>query len=165
MPKTLNIENELIIATVTGSVACDVKTQREWYRKNINNIISICDEGLKYFKLENEKIKFHFRNIRGKTRGQYFNLNKKVEICLKSLNLNDVAKTIIHELVHVDQYKTGRLKTKGVKSVFNKKEFNNKTKTHEEYLNLPWEIEARTKADEITPKILDKLFPKKSKKK
>ncbi len=166
MPKTFNIENNFNLnATVTGSVACDVKTQREFYRSNINKILNICSEGLKEFKLDNKKIKFHFRNIRGKVSGQYIDQYKKVEVCLKDLNFKRIANTIVHELAHADQYNSGRLKTKGVKSIFDKKEFNNKTKTHEEYLNLPWEIDARQKADEITPKILEKLSPKKSKKK
>ena len=43
MPKTFNIENNFNLnPTVTGSVACDVKTQREFYRSNINKILNIC---------------------------------------------------------------------------------------------------------------------------
>ena len=50
MPKTIEVRNDVF---VTGSVACDEKVLREFYRENVENLIKVFDECKKIFKVEN----------------------------------------------------------------------------------------------------------------
>ena len=63
-----------------------------------------------------------------------------------SLPLNEMISTIIHEMVHVQQYLTGKLKYKWVNEVvFEKNVYN----WDMDYETRPWEIEAHAKEKKI----------------
>lgn len=64
-----------------------------------------------------------------------------------------VLETLFHELVHVDQFFTERLSMiyngrTNIGRTFDSDRYRNAT-THKQYLNLPWEIDARVRAKEM----------------
>ena len=66
-----------------------------------------------------------------------------------SLPLNEMATTIIHEMVHVQQYLSGKLKQPGCgKATFDGVDFN----WDMDYDNRPWEIEAHAKEKQLAEK-------------
>ena len=103
---------------------------------------------------------FHVRPVRGNTSGWYRSKSKRIEIdprysFLKVLNI------IAHELVHAEQYKQERL-VQGVyrhESIWNGKVHKRGT-THKQYLNRPWEIEARQRAAQFVEDMTAKEEPK-----
>ena len=148
MPKTIEVRNDVF---VTGSVACDDKVLREYYRDNVENLIKVFDECKKIFKLENTKMLIN--NIRKKsTSGQFVHQLDEIRIDIRSYNFDDIIKTIIHEMTHAKQSFDKKLKVKGSKMVWNNEEFSN-PKNHDEYLNLPWEIEARKNSEKYFDKV------------
>lgn len=148
MPKTIEVRNDIF---VTGSVACDEKILREYYRENVENLIKVFDECKKIFKLENTKMLIN--NIRKKsTRGQFVHGKDEIRIDLRSYDFDEIIKTIIHEMTHAKQAFDKKLKVKNSKMIWNDEEFKN-PKDHDEYLNLPWEIEARKNSEKYFEKV------------
>ena len=155
MPKTIVLNEN---ATVTGSVFCDVKTIRE-------NFKSQQDQMLKAFeiaksKLKVDDVKIHFRNIRQSKdvvhKGRYCSNTKTIEIDCKQFDLKSKVETIIHEMTHAKQWQDKKLAMKGQKYLFDKKTYA-KPKTHEEYLELPWEVEARQTAKKHLASIMKEI--------
>jgi hypothetical protein len=74
-----------------------------------------------------------------------------IEIDIKQ-DLRMIDNTLIHELIHAEQYHENRLTHTDDKQWFKWKgeEVSNKYKN---YFELPWEAEAYTRADILTPKI------------
>jgi len=140
MPKFIEVRNDVF---ATGSVACDFKHLREFYRANIDDIVKAFDECKKIFKVEN--VKLFVRNIRGGTQGFYQNSTKEVAVDIRDKTLEQIVSVIIHEMTHAQQYATKKLSQKGAKMVFDSKEYKHvdSKKDFEAYQNLPWEIEAR----------------------
>jgi hypothetical protein len=140
MPKTIEVRKDVF---VTGSVACDFKELREFYRSNVETFIKAFDECSKIFKVKNTKLLFN--NIRKKGEvGCYVHGINQVKIDIRSFDVKQIVSTIIHEMTHAQQAQNGKLSPSkdGKSMIWAKKEFA-KAKTHDEYLNLPWEIEAR----------------------
>jgi len=66
-----------------------------------------------------------------------------------SIPLEDMISTVLHEMVHVHQYLTGRMKQKwGDEIIFEKKVF----EAEMDYDSRPWEIEAHNKEKELKVK-------------
>jgi predicted SprT family Zn-dependent metalloprotease len=93
-------------------------------------------------------VEFHVRPVRGKTHGWYLSNKKRIEIDPRYSALS-VLDTIAHELVHAEQYKQGRLEWNSKHSSVWNGEHHNRGTTHKQYLNRPWEIEARLRAAEF----------------
>jgi hypothetical protein len=106
------------------------------------------DDFKDYFDFDND-VEFHVRPVRGNTHGWYRSRSKRIEIDPR-YGTKKVLDTIAHELVHAEQYKQGRLAwdSKKLVSLWNG-EFHKRGNTHKQYLNLPWEIEARQRAAEF----------------
>jgi hypothetical protein len=104
----------------------------------------------------NRDVTFHIRPIRGITCGIAYNEENKIEIDPRR-KLRCILETIVHELVHMEQYKQGSLKDDfhRNKTLWLGFEFE-PSKTHLEYLAEPWEIEARRRAKEY----VDRVWPK-----
>ena len=100
-------------------------------------------------------VTFHIRPIRGRTRGIAHNTENKIEIDPR-LTLRKILETIVHELVHMEQYKQGRLKDdlQRNKIYWYSFEFE-PSKTFREYFSEPWEIEARKRSAED----VDRVWP------
>tara|TARA_R100000664_G_C2742809_1_gene131018 strand:- start:869 stop:1297 length:429 start_codon:yes stop_codon:yes gene_type:complete len=98
-----------------------------------------------------EGVEINIRPIRGKdATGRALLDANKVELDPR-FTLRQQCKSIIHELIHNEQVKHSRLEL-GEKWKWNGKSCN-KPNTHQEYLNLPWEVEARIRTKEIYPKV------------
>tara|TARA_R110000824_G_scaffold174785_1_gene352948 strand:- start:840 stop:1265 length:426 start_codon:yes stop_codon:yes gene_type:complete len=82
--------------------------------------------------------------------GQALLGTNKIEVDPR-FTLRDQCKAVIHELVHNEQVNQTRLevgaewKWSGV--------FYTKASSYKEYINLPWEVEARTRTKEIFPAV------------
>lgn len=99
-------------------------------------------------------VEIRIRPIRGNTYGLAYDKENRIEIEPRS-NPRDVLEIVAHELVHMEQYKQKRLRSDYTgRFYWNKKAFK-PSKTHEEYLNEPWEIEARARAE----KYINKVWP------
>lgn len=82
-------------------------------------------------------------------------LGNKKYICIEidfgiNGNLKRMAKTMAHELVHAEQYMTGRLEWNMSKAcwMWEKKKCLNMGSTHNSYMNQPWEKEAYERQDQ-----------------
>lgn len=106
-------------------------------------------------------IEFIVRPIKGSTNGRTFGIKGVVEIDPRNIERIDrgpkrVLETICHELVHIEQYATGRLKKESGATFWKDKCVrHSKTQSYKEYLNLPWEIEAR----EVAAMMVELLMP------
>jgi len=150
MPKFIEVRNDVF---ATGSVACDFKETREFYRANIDDMIKAFDECKKIFKIDN--VKLFVRNLR-KAQGHYNNAKKEIAVDVRVYDLKSIVSTIIHEMTHAQQYATKKMSQKGAKVVFEKVEYNrvNPSKNFEDYQNQPWEIEAR----QMEAKYIDRVM-------
>lgn len=150
MPKFIQVREDVY---ATGSVACDFKQTREFYRANIDDMIKAFDECKKIFKVDD--VKMFVRNLR-KECGHYANNKKEIAIDVRRYNLREIVSTIIHEMTHAQQFATKKMANKGDKVVFEKKEYNRvvPSKDFEAYQNQPWEIEAR----EMEAKYIDQVM-------
>ena len=154
MPKYIEVRNDVF---VTGSVACDQKVIREFYRANVDTFVKAFDEAKKILKLSKDDVNMFFRNIRKVGTTGHFNLDKnEIAIDVRSYDVKSIVKTIIHELTHVKQVRDGKLKGANKGFVWNNEEFG-EAKSHEEYLEFPWEIEARANADKYIDEVMKKI--------
>lgn len=154
MPKTFNLAENV---TITGSVYCDVKEIRENFRSMQIELIEASKLIVKKLNIKTD-IKLHFRNIRREL-GLYYDEKKTVEIDCKMHNMKSMINTLVHEYQHAKQYETKILqhvKSNKKLRLWNGEEIESKDhkKEFEAYQNLPWEIEARKVADELTDEIL-----------
>ena len=78
-------------------------------------------------------------------------IKKPVYINIRTIRklTEDMVSTVLHEMVHVHQYLTGRMKQKwGDEIIFEKKVF----EAEMDYDSRPWEIEAHNKEKELKVK-------------
>jgi hypothetical protein len=97
-----------------------------------------------------EGLEFHIRPIKGNAKGKAFNIKNLIELDPRYINdcwLN----TIAHECVHQEQYKQGRLYNKNGMKIWKGVTYH-KPVTHKQYLNAPWEVEARERSAEFVRK-------------
>jgi hypothetical protein len=108
-------------------------------------------------------INFVFRPLSRLLNGQYSFTTNRVSINAK-LPVKYMMQVIFHELVHAEQYKTGRLrrelcnrKRKYV-NIWNNQEMDliNFRKDYDKYRSLPWEMEAFTRETELLAEFLKK---------
>ena len=153
MPKFIEVRDDVF---ATGSVACDVKEIREFYRANIDDLVKAFDECKKIFKVDN--VNLFVRNIRKASRvGYYQNSTKEIAIDIRRYDLKEIVSTIIHEMTHAQQYATKKLIQKSKKTVtFDGKNYNDidANKDYEGYRNLTWEIEARKMQEKYIDKVM-----------
>lgn len=116
-----------------------------------------------------DNVRFVIRAIHGNTNGIAYHSENKIEIDPRSLCLRKdetircaarrVIETIFHELVHSQQSKEGRLSwvVQDRQWLWNGRSYRD-AKSYNEYLNQPWEVEARKVAREVVTKLypLDK---------
>lgn len=153
MPKTIVLND---YTTVTGSVFCDVKEIRENFKSQSEQLIKAFDLAKERLGVKSN-VKLHFRNIRQKKGqtclGSFYNATKTVEIDCKNFDLKSKVNAIVHELAHAAQYESKRLSHKGKTYKFEGETFA-EPKGHDEYVNLPWEVEARAIAKKHTNAIM-----------
>ena len=110
-----------------------------------------------------EKIRVEFIPLRRLLNGRYFSHRHTVAINSK-LTPKSMMQVLMHELVHAEQYKTGRLKRelcvrkRKYVSYWNNTEVDHADfrKSYDKYRNLPWEMEAFTRETELLTEFLNK---------
>lgn len=84
--------------------------------------------------------------------GTYYNGDNIAEVESRRGSHMDLLRTLAHELVHAEQYKTGRLKSEWVPRVGYVQQWygeavKNKGATYRSYRKQPWEVEAFDRQD------------------
>lgn len=124
-------------------------TKKRVYRERGLDTLTIINRSLDEFRkllnLPNE-INFRVAPIKGRTNGRYSVKEKLVEIDSR-LEWAKALEVLAHELVHCEQYHTGKLKKKwnqhkGWYHSWCGKDSTNKGSTYKAYRNQPWEQEA-----------------------
>ena len=106
-------------------------------------------------------VKFRICTFKGeKTQGLYVSDTKTVCI-LPRADLEEFAQTLSHELIHAEQFKTGKLEHIKVPRVGYrlawKGNIGSKGTTYKSYRSQPWEVEAFGRSKEVTDKVYELL--------
>lgn len=98
----------------------------------------------------NPMIHIHIHPIKGATNGTAF-MSGRIEIDLRRADFDSRLETVAHELVHSEQYKQKRLTetARNYERIFDGRTYSLSRNNSNEYLNRPWEIEARRRAAEV----------------
>lgn len=126
------------------------------YHGNANRISELVTKALPHArKLLNlpEHILFHIRPLGGKYNGVYMNFFNKVELEVRRTNLGNILETIMHELVHAEQFHQGRLKLKSGMYHWNDVAHKVGNDTYATYRARPWEAEAFERQHELALKV------------
>lgn len=115
-----------------------------------------------------KSVSLEVRPIKGRTQGLYFNARQGMEVDTRTKTLGDFLVTVMHELVHAEQYHTGRLKGgyeygKGYVNYWNGEANTgrgSKGKTYSAYRKLPWEEEAWGRQEKLAQDVTKMLFDK-----
>lgn len=100
-----------------------------------------------------EHIVFHIRPLGGKYNGVYMNFFNKVELEVRRTNLGSILETIMHELVHAEQFHQGRLKLKSGMYHWNDEPHKVGNDTYAKYRARPWEAEAFERQPDLALKV------------
>ena len=108
-----------------------------------------------------ENVSVRIAPIKAKrTNGRYFNSEKYCEIDCR-LNWDQALEVLCHEMVHAEQYHTGRLSItynrSGMVHRWNGSIDENKGSTYKSYREQPWEIEAFSRQRELADKVNEML--------
>lgn len=90
------------------------------------------------------------------TNGRYWNGSKVCEIDCR-LPWDKALEVLCHEMVHAEQYHTGRLEQVGSVHKWNGSLNDNKGSTYKAYRDMPWEREAWARQAELAQKVNDIL--------
>lgn len=139
------------------TIATSIKYGNYKYLKNrVKQLIKLLHDYIPSFIKEYdlpdpEEINVHFRPIKGNTYGRAFKFPCCVEVDPRLTDVEFI-RIMAHEFVHCEQYKQSRLDfeqtDRGWVSYWDGTAHAD-PKNHIEYLLLPWEIEAYTRADEF----------------
>jgi hypothetical protein len=103
-----------------------------------------------------DKIVVKIRPMRSILGSARYMTGDKYDVCLIEIdcrqNLKSFDNTLVHELVHAEQYYENRLTYTDDKRGF-KWLGNDVGKKYLSYFESPWEVEAFSRADELTPKV------------
>ena len=120
---------------------------------------SLCKE---FDTFENYRITI--RPIKGSVVGNCTKFGN-IELDPRRKSFGDVVVTLAHEMIHNEQYKTGRLLYEKGVNYWNGSEITNKGSTYKAYRNQPWEKEAFKDQKKRAGNILASMIKKKSVKK
>ena len=137
------------------------------YKKNLANnavkVVTAIETTLPAFKeilTLPDNLKFRICTFKGRTKGCYIYETRTV--CLTAMpKWENVMLTLAHELVHAEQFYTGKLEhvkvpRKGYRMAWNGA-VGSKGTTHNAYLNQPWEKEAFGRQQELASRVLEML--------
>jgi hypothetical protein len=122
------------------------------YLSNANKIAELVTKAMpharKLLQLP-EHLVFHVRPLGGKYNGVYMNFFSKIELEVRRTNLGSILETIMHELVHAEQFHQGRLKLNRGMYHWNDKPHKVGNDTYAKYRARPWEAEAFSRQSEL----------------
>ena len=130
-------------------------------------IAALIEEALPHFrKLLSfpDTVAFRVAPIKGTFMGKYYSYEKLVEIS-PELALNQVLRVVAHELVHAEQYHTGKLKPELDKSkgrwvdIWEGEVHTGRGTTYKAYRALPWEVEAYDREQGLAKKVAEIIQP------
>ena len=136
------------------------------YRPNVTAVMDLIDYNedvlRDMFDLP-DKFRVHFVPLRRLLNGRYFSMTRTVVVNIK-LTPKSMMQTFMHELVHAEQYKTGRLKRelcvrkRKYVSYWNGIETDSADfrKNYDKYRGLPWEMEAFGREEQLLKEFLQK---------
>ena len=140
-----------VTVTVATSIKYGTYKHLQFRANRLARFVESWEEEIKKHVDFDANIEIKIRPIKGDdTLGQAQLGVNKVELDPR-YTLKQQCKTVIHELIHNEQVKHSRLEV-GPEWKWNGR-FCIKPSSHEEYLNLPWEVEARIRTKEIYPKV------------
>lgn len=103
-------------------------------------------------------IRIIVRYFKGNRRGCYIEGLKTAFLTPRARTKKGFVSTLAHELIHAEQYHTGRLVNKGRREKWwDGKPVGNKGSTYDRYRDLPWEIDAFGRQDEIALAVMKSL--------
>lgn len=138
----------MLVTTATSIKYGNYKYLKERVAK-IEALIRHYSEAFKKEFNYNPAVEIHIRPIKGNVTGRAFEKSNLIEIDPRRKKFEDIISTIAHELTHSEQYYEKRLIPAGATfSIWNNAEYRRGT-THQQYLNRPWEIEARERASKF----------------
>lgn len=130
------------------------------YLPNANRIADLVTKAMPHARkmlVLPEHIVFHIRPLGGKYNGVYMNFFNKVELEVRRTNLGSILETIMHELVHAEQFHQGRLKLKSGMYHWNDVAHKVGNDTYAKYRARPWEAEAFERQDQLAVAVALKM--------
>jgi hypothetical protein len=100
-----------------------------------------------------EHLVYHIRPLGGKYNGVYMNFFSKIELEVRRTNLGSILETIMHELVHAEQFHQGRLKLKSGMYHWHDAPHKVGNDTYAKYRARPWEAEAFERQADLALKV------------
>jgi hypothetical protein len=146
----------IMIVDLATSVKYGNYKKYKLYGEIITGRILDHEDGIRQTLNLPDKIHIRLRPIRHFYGLARYHKNDEMTVCSIEIDIKQelqvIDNTLIHELIHAEQYHENRLTHTEDKKWFKWKgeEVSNKYKN---YIELPWEAEAYTRADILTPKI------------
>lgn len=105
-----------------------------------------------------DSLNFIIRPMGGKYNGGYNFRYKQIGLDPRRSNIGTILSTLMHELVHAEQYHTGKLTQTNLRTqLWNGEAVNNKGTTYEAYRKLPWEAEAFARQEVLAKQITEMI--------
>lgn len=117
------------------------------HRDTATVLIGLVKKALPEFRklLDIGEVSIRIAPIKGRCAGRFWGTDRLVELDSR-LEWDRALETMAHELVHAEQYHTGKMAQKKVRGrwmrSWNGEYMRGKASSHEAYRKLPWEIEA-----------------------
>ena len=132
------------------------------HRAKVEPLVSMVKKAVpEYRKLLNfGKVTIRIAPLKGIVRGRYWDSTSVVEIDSR-LDPAIAIETLAHELVHAEQYHTGRLEQRKVNGKWMRSwqgEMIKMSKSYEAYRALPWEAEAFGRQVELASAVRELVF-------
>lgn len=137
------------------------------HRAKTKVMAALIEEALPHFRnllTISDKIAFRVAPIKGRFSGKYYSSEDLVEISPR-LSIMQVLQVMAHELVHAEQYFTGKLKPELDKSkgrwvdIWEGEVHNGRGSTYKAYRALPWEVEAYAREKPLAKEVAAILQP------
>ena len=100
-----------------------------------------------------EHLVYSIRPLGDKYNGVYMNIFNKIELEVRRTNIGNILETIMHELVHAEQFHQGRLKLKSGMYHWHNTPHKVGNDTYAKYRARPWEAEAFERQSSLALKV------------
>lgn len=102
-------------------------------------------------------MKVRIASFKGKSRqGSYYDTRQLAEIRMKH-RISLMITTLAHEMVHAEQFHTGKLAYSGSKSYWMQQLVERRGTTYASYRALPWEVEAFDRQESLAAEVFKEM--------